>query len=237
MIRAADIAEGDTILEIGPGKGVLTEAILATGASVIAVETDQDMVDALTETFHTEIETTQLTLIAGDILDTPVHDFLPHTYKIVANIPYYITGVLIKTFLASKHQPKSMTVLVQKEVAERIAKDPKETILSLSVKIYGHPRYVSTVPARYFNPTPQVDSAILHIGGISKQNLGTISQERFFKVVKAGFSSKRKKLVNNLSPFGGKEHILKSMLAVGLSENARAEEVSLHTWIALVAIL
>ncbi len=230
MLAAAAVKKNDTILEIGPGKGVLTRALLDTGAKVVAVETDEDMLHTLNETFSDEIDSKQLILVHDDILHVSVNRYISEEYKIVANIPYYITGVVIKEFLTSKTQPTSMTLLLQKEVAGRIAKNKKETVLSLSVKAYGLPRYVATVPSRYFNPPPKVDSAILHISNISKTFFEDLSEENFFKVVKAGFSSKRKKLINNLSVFGSKEKLEKVLKGLGLHENLRAEDISLEEW-------
>lgn len=236
IIDAANVGAEDTVLEIGPGEGVLTDALLHTGAQVVAVETDIDMIDVLKERFHAQLSEGQLTLIHGDVLEE-MHTIADAVsgipYKMVANIPYYITGEILRRFLGEGMQPISMTLLVQKEVAERIARDTKESILSLSVKVYGTPRYVATVPARYFSPPPKVDSAILHIGHISRHHLAGVDEARFFKVVKAGFSSKRKQLVNNLSAYGGKEHVLHVLNSLGLSANVRAEDVSLSEWVSL----
>jgi len=245
MLEAASVAHTDTVLEIGPGKGVLTRELLSTGAHVIAVETDEDMLHILSETFEPELSSGALTLLAADILNVSLtKKSLMDTllikdlkYKVVANIPYYITGEIIKRFLTAEIQPESMTLLVQKEVAERIAKSKKESILSLSVKAYGVPRYVSTVAARYFNPPPKVDSAVLHIAHISKLFFSSISEDHFFKVVKSGFSSKRKKLSNNLAPFGSKEKLSTVFSSLGIIENARAEELHLDEWATLATEL
>lgn len=256
MIKAAQVEAGDTILEIGPGKGVLTAALLETGARVVAVETDADMIEILEKVFTKEIEKRQLQLVHGDVLQSApelllkldvkkatnaknnkaMHqEFLD--YKLVANIPYYITGEILRKFLTTDYQPESITVLIQKEVAERIARSTKETILSLSVKAYGAPRYVATIPARYFSPAPKVDSAILHIAKLHKNNFIDVSEDRFFKVVKAGFASKRKQLVNNLAQFGAKEDLVRVLAGLGLSERARAEDVTLTDWLALARTL
>ena len=180
MVAAGNVTAGDTVLEIGPGKGALTKYLLMAGCVVIAVEMDIDMLAILEQEFADEIATKKLILVHGDILDTAIQNMfvshLPRTtsetnYKLVANIPYYITGEIMRTFLqtaADLPQPKSMTLLVQKEVAERVARSEKESILSLSVKVYGEPKYISTVPAGAFSPPPKVDSAILHIAHISK---------------------------------------------------------------------
>lgn len=237
MIEAADVTANDTVLEIGPGKGVLTRALLTTGASAVAVETDPDMIAVLEDAFAQEIAQQQLTLIHGDVLNVPIATLVSGDYKLIANIPYYITGEIIRRFLTSSHQPTSMTLLIQKEVAERIARSNKETVLSLSVKAYGVPRYVSTVAARFFNPPPKVDSAILHIDHISRHNFVDISDDRFFKIVKAGFSSKRKQLINNLSPFGNKDSLLRALAQLGLPSTVRAEDVSLDDWIQLTKTL
>lgn len=235
ILTAANLKKGDVVLEVGPGKGVLTRALLEAGARVIAIETDVDMLKILYETFAVEIASGQLVLVESDILKIPLttatfRKWGVDEYTVVANIPYYITGELIRRFLTAQLPPESMTLLVQKEVAERIAKSKKETVLSLSVKAYGSPRYVSTVSARYFSPPPKVDSAILHISAISRAFFSDVKEDRFFKVVKSGFSSKRKKLLNNLSPFGSKEDVKKVLHGLGLHENIRPEDVHLEEW-------
>lgn len=230
MIEAAAIQECDTVLEIGPGKGVLTRALLETGAHVIAVETDADMISVLEEYFNDFLESKQLILIHEDILNISIKTYVQSPYKLVANIPYYITGEIIRRFLSEDAPPISMTLLVQKEVAYRIARDTKESILSISVKVFGVPRYVTTVPARYFSPAPKVDSAVLHISDISKSFFTDISEKHFFNIVKNGFSSKRKMLLNNLSSFASKETLLQVFMSLDLSEKIRAEEVKLAEW-------
>lgn len=234
IVNAAHIQENETVLEIGPGEGMLTRALLDAGARVVAIETDADMVAVLQKTCEKEITEEKLVLVHDDVLKTRIDAHISEEYKLVANIPYYITGEILRRFLSSAVQPESMTLLVQKEVAERIARSKKETVLSLSVKCYGMPRYVETVSARYFSPPPKVDSAIVHIANISKDFFTDFSEERFFKVIKAAFSSKRKKLINNLSAFGSKEQLEKVLLASGISKDARAEDISLDAWAAFV---
>src|SRR3989344_4765121 len=140
IILAGNIEREDIILEIGPGEGVLTRALLLTGAHVISVEKDDRLIPELQKKFGKEIATKQLELIHADILDLELPHIAKTRYKVVANIPYYITGQILRRFLESDREPQSMTLLVQKEVAERIiARDGKESLLSLSVKIYGEP--------------------------------------------------------------------------------------------------
>ena len=227
MVRAAGVSRGDTVLEIGPGKGVLTEALLETGAKVVAVETDRELIPFLQEKFAEYLESKKLEIVQADILEFDVN---LKQYKLVANIPYYITGAIIRKFLESDFQPTSMTLLVQKEVAERIvARDGKESILSISVKAYGEPSIISKVPKRYFTPEPKVDSAIIHIGDISKNNFKKFTEKAFLQVVKAGFAQKRKTLGKNLSQIGAK-------LPNWLPEKVRAEDIKLSDWFSIVEI-
>ncbi|HXK35416.1 MAG TPA: rRNA adenine dimethyltransferase family protein [Candidatus Paceibacterota bacterium] len=158
------------------------------------------------------------------------------SYKIVANIPYYITGAILKKFLTAGHQPEKMVLLVQKEVAERIvARDGKESILSISVKVYGKPRLVLKVPAGAFSPPPKVDSAILEIKNISK-NFFTkekIEEKAFFRVVRVGFSSKRKTLLNNLGALFGRKETQIGLKNCQIAENTRAERLTLPNWLCI----
>lgn len=243
IVRAAELSPSETVLEIGPGRGFLTGEILATGARVIAVEKDDRMIPLLEEKFAGEIAHGLLTLIHGDILDlTPQKGptFFPKkvgpfwNYKIVANIPYYITGQILRLFLEAERKPDRMILMLQKEVADRIvARDKKESILSIAVKAYGTPRIVKKVPARYFTPAPKVDSAVLAIGDISGKHFkDRLEEEHFFEVVKAGFAHKRKRLAGNLKNiYGGRTSLV--MGGAGIDPNARAEDVALEGWLKL----
>ncbi len=170
IVEAAEVTAGERILEIGPGEGVLTRELLAHGAVVTAIEKDRRLIPLLEETFAKEISEKKLFLIESDVLELDAAALIASPYKLVANIPYYITGAIMEKFLSSESQPSTMTLLVQREVAERIARGPKESILSLSVKAYGEPKYVKTVPAGAFSPPPEVDSAIITIKNISRNN-------------------------------------------------------------------
>ncbi len=187
------------------------------------------MIPLLQETFADYIASGKLELLEADILsfDPSHYPLVTSHYRIVANIPYYITGAIIRKFLESDFQPTSMTLLVQKEVAERIvARDGKESILSISVKAYGTPKFIGKVPKRYFTPEPSVDSAIIHIDNISKDRFKKVSEIDFFKVVKAGFAQKRKTLANNLGNLGVKP-------PGWLPEKVRAEDISLDDWFSI----
>jgi len=217
--------EGEVVLEIGPGTGILTRALLAKAHKVIAIETDHELMPKLRETFATEIAEKKLELIEGDI-----RTFDPGTitgnYALVANIPYYLTGEIFRQFLETEHQPRSLTLLVQKEVAERVARSKKESLLSLSIKAYGLPKYEFTVPRGAFVPAPGVDSAVLSIRDISHTHFKTREEERrFFALIHAGFAHKRKILSNNLLSAG--------LSAEGVAPNARAEDLHLPEWLEL----
>ena len=231
---AANVVKNDVVLEVGPGDGALTHVLLARGAKVLAIEKDKRLIEPLREKFSGK----DFEVIEADALDFDISRL--KKYKLVGNIPYYITGALLKKFLTASQQPSTLVFLVQKEVAERIARNKKESILSLSVKAYGEPLYIKTVPRGAFSPPPNVDSAILLVENISRTNF-TLStslranskfEKRFFELVKAGFAHKRKLLASNLKPLLGKQHpnILKY---VGVSENARAEDVPLEKWLTL----
>jgi len=238
IIRASDLLPSDTVLEIGPGKGFLTSELLASGARVIAVEKDDRMIPILSEKFSEETKRKQFTLVHGDIMEILNHqNFFSknmggQSYKLVANIPYYLTGQIIRTFLGAKEKPERMILMVQKEVATRIvARDKKESILSIAVKAYGAPKLIKKVSARYFTPAPKVDSAILSIENISGKNFPNKSAEqRFFEIVRTGFAHKRKILAGNLKEIFG-ESTLTTLKEAGVSDNTRAEDITLDQWL------
>jgi len=228
---AGAVGPDDTVLEIGPGEGTLTAELLSRHAHVVAIEKDDRLVPILTERFASAIDAKKLSLIHGDALTVDL-DMLPfdgQPYKVVANIPYYITRAIIRRLLESARQPTTIVLLVQKEVADRIvAREGHESILSISVKAYGVPRYIATVPRGAFSPVPRVDSAIIAIDRITKDNFRTVPEDVFFSLLKKGFSSKRKLLTNNL-PLS-KETGVALLGSLGIPENIRAEELSLEQW-------
>ncbi len=230
IIETAALRPNEVVLEIGPGQGVLTTALLATGARVLAIEKDDRLIDVLNRKFAVARERKQFTLIHGDVLDflPQPHEVLAGGYQLVANIPYYLTGRILRQFLTNEPQPKTVTVLLQKEVAKRlVAKDGRESLLSMATKVYGRPRYVQTVPAAAFSPQPKVDSAIVSIDQINKDNFRASSEEKFFDCLKRGFAGKRKMLRNNLALAPN------VWSSCQIAPTARAENLTLNDWLCL----
>jgi 16S rRNA (adenine1518-N6/adenine1519-N6)-dimethyltransferase len=246
IVDAGDISADDIVLEVGPGEGVLTERLFKLAKKVIAVEKDPRSVALICEKFADEIKRGKLEVVEADILE-----FNPRSgssrisgnYKVIANIPYYITGAILEHFLQSDFQPERMVLLVQKEVARRIVARPtspklrgmngKESILSMSVKVYGDPKIISIVPKGAFVPPPTVDSAVILIGNISKDRLGGVDDKFFFSVLKAGFAHKRKKLIKNLEEITDATTLSQSFKSLTIDENTRAEDLTLPQWIAI----
>lgn len=231
MVSSGDVKKGDMVIEIGPGKGVLTKELLSEGALVLAVEKDPELVEYLINQF----KDSNLTVIEKDVLL-----FTPEftDYKVIANIPYYITGAIIEHFLSLPNQPSKMVLLMQKEVATRIVeRDDKASILSLSVNVYGKPRIIKHVNRGSFYPIPSVDSSILLIDSISRINFKNKAHEvAFFVLVKKSFSQKRKQMRSVLKkelPEKNWDDIFKRL---NINDNVRAEDVRMETWLALSLI-
>lgn len=242
IIEAGDIAATDTILEVGPGRGVLTEKLLEKAGQVIAIEKDRELVTFLEEKFAPEISSGKLRLLQDDILKFDPSNIAFYNssfeYKVIANIPYYITGAIIRLFLETKVQPKAMVILIQKEVADRImARDKYESLLSLSVKAFGTPSVVAKVPRGAFSPPPKVDSAILKISPLSRDNFKRVSEKIFFVLIHAGFAHKRKKLFPNLKAYFEESALSTAFLKEKLSPDIRAERLTLENWLSLAQSL
>ncbi len=237
MITAGEITSKDTVLEIGPGQGALTEKLLETGAKVIAVEKDGRLIELLNEKFAVEVNNGQFRLIYGDILELDLATLGLKTvdYKLIANIPYYITGLIFRKFLSGTIQPSKLVIMVQKEIADRIiARDNKESLLSLSVKAYGTTKKVMKVEKENFSPKPKVDSAILLINNISKDFFREITEEKFFNVIKTGFAHKRKMLIANLREKFGENNLQKIFHDLEIHEKVRSEDLKLEDWEKLI---
>ena len=179
MANVAEVTPESVVLEIGPGTGMLTRELLKRAKKVIAIEADAELFEKLKTDFADEITSNRLELVHGDIRTFPITS-LPRGYALVANIPYYLTGEIFRMFLESENQPSRVTLLVQKEVAQRIARSKKESILSLSVKAYGTPKYELTVPRGAFRPAPKVDSAVLSVRTISRKNFHRVRKNNNF---------------------------------------------------------
>lgn len=240
MCSAADVSVGDIVLEIGPGTGVLTKEILLRGAHVIALEADIRAIEVLKGTFAKEIENGTLIVHHTDVRKMELQNIeglFDHGFKVVANIPYYLSGMLFRTFLESSLQPKSLVYLVQKEVAKRITTDlkrkEKESILSLSVKAYGTPEYVKTVSRGHFSPSPKVDSAIIAVRNITRDNFKDLDESLFFALLHIGFGQKRKQLIGNLSKHYDRSSLTHTFSTLSLPVSIRAEDVPLEIWLKL----
>lgn len=232
VIEAAELSSEDIVLEIGPGLGNLTQELTKRVGSVIAVEKDEKMVEILRENLK---DFKNLEIIQGDILKSEVPSLKSQRYKIVANLPFYLTAPVIRKFLEIENPPKEMVLMVQKEVGQKIcAKPPKMSILAVSVQFYAMPKIIAYISKKSFWPQPKVDSTIIKISNLKTQNL-KLNKDLFFKIVKAGFSHPRKQLINNLS--GGlkldKEKIKNWLWENNIQSNQRAETLNVEEWIKL----
>lgn len=242
IIDCASISSGETVLEIGPGTGILTAELLKTGAKVVSVEKDQRCIAILREKFLNEGQAGNFQLIEKDILDLNREKvgLEEGKYSIVANIPYNITGQILEEFLEVKPRPRQMVLLIQKEVAERIvARDGKESILSISVKVFGTPTIVAGVPRGAFVPVPNVDSAILKIENVTDRTFSEKNLEikHFFDVLHCGFAHKRKMLKNNLKEKFDMEKIESVWQKLDLDEKVRAEDIPPEIWLQIALII
>jgi 16S rRNA (adenine1518-N6/adenine1519-N6)-dimethyltransferase len=239
IVDAAEINPDDEILEVGAGTGVLTQELARHARHVVAVEVERDMLVLLKETTsnYPNVE-----LVAGNLLHIdPVKTFGQATYKLVANLPYYITAPTFRHFLESSHPPRLLIVMVQLEVAQRITAGPGDlSLLGVSVQFYGQPRIVARVPSQAFYPAPKVDSAILRVDVHPQQTpLSLEERNRFFRVVQAGFSERRKQLHNSLthSLHYKNEHVRSWLAMAEIEASRRAETLSIAEWLRLWHII
>jgi 16S rRNA (adenine1518-N6/adenine1519-N6)-dimethyltransferase len=233
ICAAADVREGDQVLEIGPGTGSLTRVLIDRGAKIFAIEYDTEAVDFLEKDLTSYIPN-QLKLEQADIRTFNLKR-LEGDYKIVANIPYYLTSNLIKIISESDHPPTIAVLLVQKEVAERVCATAGEmSLLSVSAQFYWQTELGLVVPAQLFTPAPKIDSQVLILKSRQKP-LFEVDSKRFFRLVKAGFAARRKTLLNSLS--GGlrvdKEHIHGLLESAQIEPSKRPQDLSLDNWFAL----
>lgn len=234
IVRAADINPSDTILEIGPGMGHLTRVLAETNAHIVAVELDRNLLENLRETFA---DTPNVRFLEGDILHQAPIEWLSNggtaspPYKVVANIPYYITSPILRYLLEAAPPPTRIVLMTQREVAQQIiSKPPHASLLGVSVQFYGTPRIVDNVPAGAFYPRPKVDSAIVQIDVTGPQL--PADPQQFFRIVRAGFGAKRKQLHNALA--GGlqlsTDQVRLLLLRANIEASRRAETLTLAEW-------
>lgn len=237
IIDIAQIGSNDTVLEIGPGLGSLTRLLAEQSQRVVAVELDEKLIPPLKELLSSF---PNVQLVQGDILALNLDHLLGEiSYRVVANIPYYITSALIRHLLEAKAKPYQMVLTVQREVAERITAKPGDmSLLALSVQVYGAPEVMARIPAEAFYPAPAVDSAVVRVNLYPEPIMPTGRLSFFFRLAKAGFSQKRKTLRNSLSAGmhwspPQAEAVLRS---AGIDPQRRAETLSLEEWGKLVEV-
>ena len=227
IVGAADLKKDDLVIEVGPGLGVLTRELTERAGEVIAIEKDPE----LTTFLKNKSELKKVDIREGDILNTNIQELVgDREYKVVANIPYYITGKILRLFLEAENKPKKMVLLTQKEVAERICAKPGEmSILAVTVQLFADPKIVSEVQKESFFPIPEVDSAILELNIKKKEE---IDEKEYFRVVKIGFSGKRKMIKKNLSAglHLDKNEVEKRLKDMGIDPFLRAEDLNLDNW-------
>jgi 16S rRNA (adenine1518-N6/adenine1519-N6)-dimethyltransferase len=232
IVAAADLQSNDVVLEVGPGLGHLTGLLAETAVSVTAVELDNRFLPILHNQFdHLD----HVHIIHGDILKQEPAALFDQPYKVIANVPYYITGAILRHLLSAPHKPTMMVLTVQKEVAERItAVPPKMSLLSVSTQFYGKVEFISTLKAGSFWPRPDVDSAAIRIDLRGKRPLPFSEEAAFFKLVKTGFSQKRKQLQKNMRQLGLEKATIQDILTQSdIDGTRRAETLTLEEWLRL----
>ncbi len=245
IVEVAEISKEDVVLEVGPGTGNLTEKLAERAFWVVAIEKDSRLIEPLKEKF----KDSNVEIVEGNILKIDIGVLLDHSillskasgnvkYKVVANIPYYITSNLLRTIFEKWPRPKLIVLTVQKEVAQRIvAKPPDMNLLALSVQFYAEPKIIGYISRGSFRPMPNVDSAIIKLKPrvFEVEPPMEVQPRKLFRLIKAGFSEKRKQLVNNLAKNFGimREDMLKIFEKVGIEPNIRTENLSLSQWIEL----
>jgi 16S rRNA (adenine1518-N6/adenine1519-N6)-dimethyltransferase len=243
MAEAARLQPHDLVVEVGPGLGVLTEELAGrldpSAGRLIAIELDSTLLPLLKERFA---DRPHVAFVHGDVLQVdPAQLTRARPYKVVANLPYYITSAVLRHFLESAARPESLTVMVQREVAERmVAAPPNMSLLSVAVQFYGRPRVLFRVPRGAFSPPPKVESAVVHIDVYRPEErpVSVPGEEQFFRVVHAGFSQRRKQLANTLAAGLGvpKELVATRLRQIGIDPARRAETLSLQEWAAVASV-
>ena len=229
IVETAAVTKEDSVLEIGPGLGHLTRYLASAAGEVTAVELDNRFIPILNQELAAY---PNVTILHGDILDQPPNSLFETPYKVVANVPYYITGAIVRHLLSAQNKPTSMVMTVQKEVAERItAVPPKMSLLAVSVQYYGQAQLITTIKAGAFWPRPGVDSAVLRIDLHPQPLLPPPQEKQFFTLVKVGFSQKRKQLQKNLRQLSiSRTQINLALKHAGIDGRRRAETLTIAEW-------
>ncbi len=234
IVETAEIHANDQVLELGAGTGVLTRELAKRARRVVAVELEREMLSLLTKTTrnYTNVEIMERNLLYVD----PGEIFGSDSYKLVANLPYYITALTFRHFLESANPPRLFVVMVQYEVAQRIVAAPGDlSLLGVSIQFYGEPKIIAHIPARAFYPAPKVDSAILRIDLKDEVPLTPGGRDSFFRLVQAGFSERRKQLHNSLAHGLHRKNVDVQpwLLAASIDPSRRAETLSIEDWLRL----
>jgi 16S rRNA (adenine1518-N6/adenine1519-N6)-dimethyltransferase len=239
IVEAAELSPRDTVIEVGPGLGILTAELIRWAGNVVAVELDTNLASLLKRRLASS---PNLRVINTDILKISPSELLEVTsrYKVVANLPYYITSPVLRYFVEASSKPSLMVVMVQKEVGEAIVAGPgKMSLLAVSLQVYSKPRIISYVPARCFYPQPKVDSVILRFDLLPEPAVKVADIDGFFDLVRAGFGSPRKQLHNSLAHSLGMKPAEITLLLEGanIDSKRRAETLSLEEWARLYEVL
>jgi 16S rRNA (adenine1518-N6/adenine1519-N6)-dimethyltransferase len=250
IIQAANLKADDFVIEVGPGEGILTEELAKKAGKVVAIEIDDNLASRLDSRWH---RNDKVEIINDDVLKVNLPEILErvetprrgvstiYRYKVIANIPYYITSPIIQLFLETKYPPTEMILMVQKEVGQRICARPGQmSILAVSVQYYAKPELLFYVDKKSFYPAPEVDSTVIKI--VVRRKYKEVSEEEiksFFRIVKAGFSAKRKTLLNNLSNSLHLDRKIaeETIRKAGIKPNQRAQELSVEDWKKLSELL
>ena len=232
VLRAAELSPNDLVVEVGPGRGSLTRELAAAAGRVVAVEIDEELLIALQEKLG---DRPNLRIVRADAREVPLESLVPSCtpYKVVANLPYYAASPIVRRFLEATHKPRLMVFMVQREVARNMAASPGAmSVLSVMVQLYGKPRIVSYVPPKAFRPAPKVTSAIVRIDVYPEPALVLESTGEFMRLVKAGFSSRRKQIHNSLRQglSASPQAVEEMLLRAGIDPKRRAQTLSIPEW-------
>ena len=230
--EAADISPGDTVLEVGPGRGFLTKALAEHAGRVVAVELDDALIPRLRETFA---ECDNVEIVEGDARTVDIDGLVGTAteYKVVANLPYYAATPIVRRFLETQHKPTTLVVMVQREVGYEMTAPPgKMGILSVATQVYGRARIVTSVPPRAFRPSPNVTSAVVRIDTYAEPAVAFESAEGFFTLVRAGFSAPRKQIHNSLKNglSVDPDEVIVLLRNAGIAPTRRAQTLSMDEW-------